>query len=512
MDGHRKGVTLKPNPDLISPSIRIDRRLEKKRARSVASLPQTRGETEGSFLLSDLIASLSHALDVSEGHEQEHALRTCVIGMRVGIRLALDPNTLSDLFYALLLKDIGASSTSAQIHHVFGRDDDHVRKTLRRVDFGRLDEGAKFMFWQLGSSVNLSRRLRYLFELGLGRFNGTAPLIRTRAERGSQLIADMGFSPQVADAVHAADEHHDGSGGPRGLVGEDIPLLARIVALAQAVEQRLSEGGVPAVTKLLATRTGSWFDPTVAAALGKLHDLPGLWEDLGRDSVWHAITEVAPVQEPLALEDERFDAIAEVFSRVIDAKSPWTHRHSARVRDIAVGMLAQLPELGGDPAARRRALRRGALLHDIGTLGISNSVLDKNGELTPQELETVKLHTAYSEHILSWTGPFNETVPLAAGHHERLDGRGYHGAVPAALLDFDTRLLAVADQFEALTSARPHRDAFDTEAALGVLAADAGSGIDPAALAALERYLASPSAGDILAPREFDPEQLVVIA
>ncbi len=505
-------MTLKPSPDVISPAVPTARRSRKNRVRSASAVATPGSTTQQAFLLSDLVASLSHALDVSEGHEQEHALRSCVIGMRIGRRLALDPETLSHLFYALLLKDIGASSTAAQIHHVFGRDDEQLRRSLRRVDFTRLDEGARFMFWQLGGSVKLSRRLRYLFELGLGRFHGTAPLVKTRADRGSELILDMGFDPQVAAAVHAANERYDGSGGPRGLAGEAIPLLARIVLLAQTIEQSLSEGGVQAVTRLLATRSGSWFDPSIAAALGKLGDLPGFWDDLGRDSVWHAITEVAPVEEPLDLDDERLDVIAEVFGRVVDAKSPWTHRHSARVRDIADGMLAQVPELGGDPAARRRALRRAALLHDIGTLGISNAVIDKHGELTPAELETVQLHTAFSEHILSWTGPFNETVPLAAGHHERLDGRGYHGAVPASLLDFDTRLLAVADQFEALTSARPHRDPFDAEKALAVLAADAGSGVDPAALAALERYLASPSADPILAPREFDPEQLVVIA
>src|SRR5690606_7515141 len=107
------------------------------------------------------------------------------------------------------------------------------------------------------------------------------------------------------------------------------------VALAQATEQLHAEQGVAGVRKLLDARTGSWFDPDIVAALNPLLDLPALWEDLDRDSVWHAITEVAPREDPVDINDERLDDIAAVFGRVIDAKSPWTHRHSERVRDIA---------------------------------------------------------------------------------------------------------------------------------------------------------------------------------
>src|SRR5690606_5156346 len=201
------------------------------------------------------------------------------------------------------------------------------------------------------------------------------------------------------------------------LAGNEIPLLARIISLAQAVEQ-VQARGAAAVRRLLDARSGSWFDPQVAAALASQLELPAFWNDLQRDAVWHAITEVAPLEEPLAIDDQRLDDIAKVFARIVDAKSPWTHRHSERVRDIAEGMLGQLAGGGSESVDRRRVLRRGALLHDIGTLGISNAVLDKSGGLDAGEREILRLHTAYSEHILSWTGPFKETVALAAGHHE----------------------------------------------------------------------------------------------
>src|SRR5690606_19202483 len=178
---------------------------------------------------------------------------------------------------------------------------------------------------------------------------------------------------------------------------------------------------------------------------------------------------------------------------------------------VGLGMVDQVVA-PGDGVARRRGLARGAALHDVGTLGVSNAVLEKGGALDEVELEVVRRHTAYGEHILSWADAYSEVVPLAAGHHERLDGRGYHGSVPANLLPFDVRLLAVADQFEALTASRPHRDPFSSNEALAILAAEAGSGIDDEALEALERFLSTPAAGPLLAPAKFDPEELVVIA
>src|SRR5690606_31115255 len=178
---------------------------------------------------------------------------------------------------------------------------------------------------------------------------------------------------------------------------------------------------------------------------------------------------------------------------------------------VGLGMVDQVVA-PGDGVARRRGLARGAALHDVGTLGVSNAVLEKGGALDEVELEVVRRHTAYGEHILSWADAYAEVVPLAAGHHERLDGRGYHSAVPADLLPFDVRLLAAADQFEALTSPRPHRDPFSPEEALAILAAEAGTGVDHVALEALERFLASTDANEILQPDRFDPDEMVVIA
>lgn len=501
-------MTLKPNPDPIPTAVRLERRVERQRSRH-ATVADAYVDT-GTYLLSDAVAALSHALDISEGHEQQHGLRTAVIGMRIGHQLGLDADSRRDLYYALTLKDLGASSNASQIYHLFGADDRRLKRALRSVDLGDVNEGAWFMLSQLPGSVPLTRRLRYVMEMGLGRFHAGHTLTRNRAERGAQLALDMGMGVAVADAIRAAGERYDGRGHPFGLTGEAVPVLARIVALAQAVELAHTDGGPEAAQRAASQGRGERFDPDVVDIFLTLTTTDRLWYDLDSDSVWRSLTEVAPNDQPATVDDERFDRMAEVMARVIDAKSPWTYKHSARVKDIALGIAFELPGSIAD-AERVRSLRRGALLHDIGTLGLSNGVLDKPTNLVTSELESVQRHTVYSEHILSWIRPFQEAVPFAAGHHERVDGRGYHGAVPAKLLDLDVRLLTVADQFEALTSSRPHRDAFSAEEALGILSADAGHGVDEAPLAALERFLTTPAAAPIMAPRRFDAEQLVII-
>src|SRR5690606_14120069 len=253
-----------------------------------------------------------------------------------------------------------------------------------------------------------------------------------RAERGAQLALDMGMGVGVADAVRAVGERFDGRGHPFGSAGDAVPLLARSAALAQAVELAFTDSGPEAALAVAFQARGQRFDPDVVDAFLTLARNDRVWFDLDSDAVWRSLTEVAPNEQPATIDDERFDRLSEVMARLIDAKSPWTYKHSSRVKDIALGIAFELPGVEAD-SERVRALARGALLHDIGTLGLSNGVLDKPGNLAGSELDSVQLHTVYSEHILSWIRPFEEAVPFAAGHHERVDGRGYHGAVPSKL-------------------------------------------------------------------------------
>jgi putative nucleotidyltransferase with HDIG domain len=170
---------------------------------------------------------------------------------------------------------------------------------------------------------------------------------------------------------------------------------------------------------------------------------------------------------------------------VVDAKSPWTYKHSSGVADIAVGIADML----GFDALARRDLRRAGLLHDLGKLGVSNTILDKPGKPTDEEFAEIKRHPDYSQKILEQIPLFGRLADVASAHHERLDGRGYHRRMPGEVMPPEARILAVADVYEALTAARPYRDGLPREKALSIMKKDAGQHLCAECIAALEMWL-----------------------
>ena len=460
----------------------------------------TGAEVGGTLRLSEVVAAMTYALDLTEGQPEGHALRGCLIGMAVGTELGLGTQALSDLYYALLLKDLGCSSNAAKLGYIFGADDFQVKRAFKRVNLDNLKEGTPFVLANAGSAAPLHRRLKHVLDVSLGRHGGHTALTQVRCERGADIARQMGFSEGTAAAIRALDEHWNGNGHPYKLAGEAIPLLGRILCLAQTAEVFYTGDGPAAAWQVALARSGSWFDPEVVTAFGRAQARPGFLATLEHTGLETRVKRLEPREKVLPTDDEQLDLIAEAFARVIDAKSPWTYRHSERVRQFALGAAGQLLGSAAFSGAQLRRLSRAALLHDIGKLGVSNLVLDKQGKLTDAEFAAIKRHPAYSELILSRVGPFRELAALAGAHHERLDGRGYYRAVPATTLALEVRVLSVADQFEALTAARPYRVGLSPETALEILYRDAGSGVDPVAVGALERFLGTPEAAPLLVP------------
>ncbi|MEX2534181.1 MAG: HD domain-containing phosphohydrolase [Trueperaceae bacterium] len=449
---------------------------------------------------------MTYALDITEGQPEGHAMRTCLIGMGVGRVLGIGPQESSDLYYALLLKDLGCSSNSAKIRHIFGADDLRVKRAFKTTDLDRVSQGARFVLTNAGSGTPLVSRLKHVIDVSLGRQGGQAGLIQVRCERGADIAHQMGFSEVTAAAIRSLDERWDGNGYPYRVAGEKIPLLGRMLCLAQTVEVFFREGSPQQACLVARERAGTWFDPEVVAAFELAQSDEQFWLDLDDSGLEARVLALESREMVLGASDAQLDRVAEAFARVIDAKSPWTYRHSERVQQLALGAAAELagPEALSDDQLRR--LSRAALLHDLGKLGVSNLILDKPGRLTDEEFALIRRHPAHSELILARVEPFRELAPLAGGHHERMDGRGYHNAISAGTLAFEVRLLAVAGQFEALTAPRPYRDGMTPEAALELLRRDVGEGVDPVALDALARFLTTPEAAPLLVTQEPDPQ------
>jgi HD-GYP domain-containing protein (c-di-GMP phosphodiesterase class II) len=168
----------------------------------------------------------------------------------------------------------------------------------------------------------------------------------------------------------------------------------------------------------------------------------------------HARALFASVATAHPTDDRRqLDAIAEAFAAVIDAKSPYTHDHSQRVSGLAVAIGKRLG-VKGHALVR---LRRAALLHDVGKLGVPNRILDKRGSLTPAEWKVVQRHPRLTFEILDRVPIFQEFAYDASCHHERLDGSGYFRQLAGRAITQTARILAVADIVDALAAARPYR-------------------------------------------------------
>jgi HD-GYP domain-containing protein (c-di-GMP phosphodiesterase class II) len=179
--------------------------------------------------------------------------------------------------------------------------------------------------------------------------------------------------------------------------------------------------------------------------------------------------------------EDDLDVIAGAFADIIDAKSPYTFSHSRNVAAYALGIAR---EMRLDSVIQRRVYRAG-LLHDIGKLGVSNSILDKPGPLTASERTAVERHPFFTWEILSRVPAFRDFAWSAALHHERLDGSGYPWHLSGHRLDITARILCVADVYEALTAERPYRAALPWSESSRILAGGRGTEFDPAVLDAL---------------------------
>jgi hypothetical protein len=236
--------------------------------------------------LSEVLAALSHALDLTEGQPLGHTNRTCLIGMRLAAELGLSPEDRSALYYALLLKDAGCSSNAARMAALFGSDDQFVKPRMKVVDWHHRLRLALQTARNVGAGRGIGERVRHF--LAIARTEGMArDLIAVRCERGASIARQLGFPESTAEAIRSLDEHWCGLGYPEGLAEERIPLLARIANIAQAVETFHESASVQAALDVARERRGSWFDP-------ELVDIVVGWQ---RDVEWWRELRAANVRE-----------------------------------------------------------------------------------------------------------------------------------------------------------------------------------------------------------------------
>jgi putative nucleotidyltransferase with HDIG domain len=451
---------------------------------NIVAAPILRCEPRINF--SELVCSLSYALDITEGQPEGHAARTCLIGMRVAREMNLTPPEQSALFYGLLLKDLGCSSNASKMCNLFAADDRKIKSQLKVTNWTQKFDSVKTIARNVAQGGTVWQKISRFAAVATEGPGTACDLIRTRCTRGADIARHLLLPELTAQAIHSLDEHWDGRGFPEGLSAGKIPMLARIMSLAQTAEVYWNQAGVNAACEVARDRSGTWFDPELVKIFLTLRDDREL--QIGMRSPDPIATAVALEPEGFCLPatDEILDRLAVAFSEVVDAKSPWTYEHSRGVAVLSEG-LGKMFDLPGD---RLKKLRWAALLHDIGKLGVSNLILDKPGKLTDEEMVAMRRHTIYTHEILRRVQVFSEFADMAAAHHERLDGTGYHNGIAGDELSLEVRILAVADMYEALAAKRPYRSERTKDEALTIIAREAGRGLCPLVSAALRTFLA----------------------
>ncbi len=434
-----------------------------------------------SVRFSDVFSALSFALDLTEGQPMGHALRTCLISMELGRRLGLPLGLRRDLYYASLLKDVGCSSNAAQVFSLFGGDDRQTKGARMRVDWSNYFRAAFFAMAHAAPGSSWFERAGRIATLARGGSRLAAELVEVRCHRGAEAVSQLGLGPGAAAAVRSLDEHWDGRGHPRGLRGDEIPIVARILTLAQTLEVFSVRDDVASAMALVERRGGRWFDPVVVSACTGTEALLEQWRGMATRELQARVIEAEPGDAAMLAGPRAMDRIALVFGEVVDAKSPFTGEHSHRTTQVAVSIAHQLDWPEPDIAE----LRRAGLLHDLGKLTVPNSILDKPSPLTASEWEVMRMHSYYTERILEHVRGFEWLAFAAASHHERLDGSGYCRGLRGSQVPGYSRVLAVADVFDALSTRRPYRPALAPEQVLEIMERDRDAGLCPRALDAL---------------------------
>lgn len=447
---------------------------------SVQRTPQV----EPPVRLAYVVSALSQALDLSVGQPEGHAVRSALIGMRIAEEIGLSEEVRSDLFYALLLKDCGCSGNASKTFHAFLSDDLKAKHDVKTTDWTRVGwESIQYVLSHVAPGKPFLERSKALFRLAMRQKVHAKDVTKIRCERGATLARLMGLSTVIAEAILNLDEHWDGQGLPEGLLGYEIPVLSRIMLLAQTLEVFLVSSGAESAVQIANRRSRTWFDADLVCAVNSLHRRGHIWNDAMSPDIRERCLATEPRPRDLSTGGTSLDDIALAFANIIDAKSPFSFNHSLGVANAAVATGRTL----GLDRERVLFLRHAALLHDLGKLGVSNAILEKPAKLDDEEWKSMKQHPFHTWNILRSIPGFEEMSEVAGSHHEKLNGTGYFRGLAAEQLGMEARILAVADIFDALAAKRPYRDALPRDKVFEIMFKDAPHALDIVCLEALKQ-------------------------
>ncbi|TWP35923.1 HD domain-containing phosphohydrolase [Leekyejoonella antrihumi] len=410
----------------------------------------------GGVRLAELLGVMSLGVDLGMGQPMEHVLRQCLIALRLAERAGLEEPERLVVFYTSLLAWVGCHVDAYEQAKWFG-DDRALKADFRRVDFSGPTAQRMFIVRHLGTGKSAFERVGVGVDFVRGGgIQAARDMISNHWRAADDLAERLGLDAAVRRSVGQTFERWDGAGVPTGAKGADVLTTSQLVSLADVVEVFHRAGGIDAAVGVARRRSGTQFAPQLVDLFCR--EARQLFADLATPTSWDAVLAAEP-GSGIRLSDAELVAALEAVADFVDLKSPFTVGHSRAVADLA----AAAARHHGLSEAEAHTVRRAGLVHDLGRLGVPNTIWDKPGALTEVETERVRMHPYLSERMLAFSGALAPLGAIAVQHHERLDGSGYPRGLAGDALDPAGRILAAADTYRAWLEPRPHRPAGTVE-------------------------------------------------
>ena len=380
----------------------------------------------------ELITALALVLDLQEDLNYYHAWRVAVISTLLAEEIL--PEQKSDIFIAGLLHDVGAMSLP-----------NHMTRY-----------------------PSTSEQILH-------------PIIRSHTIIGAQIVSDFPGFEKVPSLILDHHEYWNGHGYPRAKKGKEIVAGAQLIRAADTFDiifQTHPEKTLSEILNDMNELVNKEFNKPIFSSLKNIMIDGNLFHDLVDAQKLPDL--LFKLRDGISVSgiDDGTDIVGtslDMFGQIIDSKHAYTAGHSKRVsqNSLLVAISMNLPH---DEITR---IKWAGLVHDIGKVAIPPAVLDKASELSEDEYALLRKHTIYTEEILETVSCMKELVPIAAAHHERFDGNGYHHKLKGEEIPLGARILSVADAFDSMTSLRGYRDAGLIPLAIDEIKNAAKSQFDP---------------------------------
>lgn len=391
------------------------------------------------------------AQDNAFGQPLESQLRSCLLSSAICDATDADDRLRATVYWVSLLRYVGCTGHAHEAATIFG-DEIAIRAQTLVHDAADPTEVMRDVLAFATAAHPPEEREQVTKAVQEGAHDWAVLNFSAGCEVGDMLADRLAFGPDVREALAFTFERWNGNGFPTGAEGEQIPLAMRIVHLSHDMEAIARLASPADAVAAAGDRAGRTYDPDLAAVFVAEGD--GWLQHLQKVEPWDAVLDLEPRPHHVLAGDELDDALT-VMADFIDLKSPYMAGHSRRCAELVAPAAEAMGFSPDDVAAARRA----ALVHDLGTTAVPNSIWDKPGPLTRTELDRVELHPMLTEQMLRRSPSLAALNPVAAGHHERVDCSGYHRCSRGDAIDPGATVLAAADVYVGLTADRADRPA-----------------------------------------------------